>query len=1585
MTKKYVYAALALSMGLTVTSFAATELLTTGENVIAVGGKLVNNSGYPSNEYPGCIVDQSSATKYLNQQGISSGFVVMPTYGPTILKSFQMTTANDADGRDPASYQIFGTNDEITFEDLQAMDNTDGAQNNWTLIAEGTLSLPDDRKAMSDFIPVSNDTTYNAYKVIFPAVKDPAEGHMQVADIQFYEVETPDPDMDFGFLSSADMDYTVAVADPVSTNSSYATTDWDTSKPTKISNGNLEDRYANFAIKDVGVAIWPAVGMTKLESFQLCTFTNLACCDPTGYRIYGTEDFQMSPDNSLGDMENWILLGEGSLNMPLERTTWCDKVDVNATEFYRGYKLIFTDIRDESDPEATVVHVAEMQFFGTKQAKDLGDPILRPGDVAKPIDPAGGDWFAPACNYPANENPSNALDGDVNTKYLNNDVNRPGFIVTPKAGKTVVKSMKFWTANDAEDRDPKSWELYGTNEEIKSTDKSDGTAEEWTLIASGDVALPATRYAEGPLLAFDNSVSYASYKLIFPTMKGTALFQIADTLFYSDSEGTANIFQEGDTALAVSSGINESYRSKYTESTQHSIDGNTGTKYCLNPGQGTGIIYIPSASSSIVKGMTMTTGNDAEGRDPTSYVLYGTTDVVKSADFSTGESENWTLIAEGEINLPSARKTIIEEPIEIDNATAYSAYKIIFPTTKDDGQTVLQFSEIQFYGEVLKAAPENLINHPRDKFIAISTDVRPSSSYSTNPLESAAMLIDNVFGDPATKYYNQSCWTNNIGFIVTPTVSKELQFIEFYTANDYAERDPSSYKLYGTNDEITTVDNGSGNEENWTLIKEGTLDFPADRNAQCMDVISLDNPVTYSSYKMIFPTRKSNDSTTTGGYALGIQMSEVFLYSSGYERITETTDFIIAVADYATGSNYPAQEPPYASADGDIKIKYLNRGGAKTGFIVTPAVEVTPTAVMYTRANDSEGRDPVNVEIYGTNDPIIDQDNSAGDKENWTLVGEGSFETSAFRFRNSNIIYFTNTDAFTSYKVVFPTLWAGPEMQIGEFYFFDLSEPEPPTPVTFDFEGDVNYTGSAKGSITAGTEEGSYIVKGSGSDVWGSNDEFFFAAKKVEGDFDYTVCVENFDGTSNAWAKAGIMVREANADDIQTGNARRFALQVQTESGKSGSSSDYWASYRNAVGADVGEGQSVHRGPFVFPHLQRIVYVDGVLYGMISEDQGETWDVLSVIDTKNWADGQLGAELPLYIGMWVTSHEANSNDAAAEFSGVTLVDGYVPMEIVKQPNPEIELEEGEIFGTSAFGVIAFGTNAKFGWYKGNDAVDDSEINTVYASKKTEGTYQMTVQQNEYIMLSGESVVSVNPSTDPGKVQVWIYDTPNPGSLAAVKAAFDAFRMADQIYYMKDYLEIPADRADNYGTAFVGLLTPEETGTYYFYAASDDDSDFYLSTDDTPENLVRIAGINSGDWTNSREYTKYDYQKSAAVTLEGGKSYLFVGFHNEGGGGDNFSVAWATPSMGDVVPTTPIPAKYLSQYGAPSEKDLTLSYSVEGDELVLRWAAESGAVLEVAPTADSASWTILEGELVGGAWQFRAPMTEAAGYYRLKAE
>ena len=66
-------------------------------------------------------------------------------------------------------------------------------------------------------------------------------------------------------------------------------------------------------------------------------------------------------------------------------------------------------------------------------------------------------------NYPAAEAPFNLFDGDVNSKYLNFGKENSGFIVTPLIGATTIQSLVFSTANDAPERDPASWELFGTH------------------------------------------------------------------------------------------------------------------------------------------------------------------------------------------------------------------------------------------------------------------------------------------------------------------------------------------------------------------------------------------------------------------------------------------------------------------------------------------------------------------------------------------------------------------------------------------------------------------------------------------------------------------------------------------------------------------------------------------------------------------------------------------------------------------------------------------------------------------------------------------------------------------------------------------------------------------------------------------------------------------------------------------------------------------------------------------------------------------------------------------------------------------
>ncbi len=1055
MNKKYLLTALAVGVAVSASSsLAATKLLSSADNVIAVGGKAKNNSSYPANEAPGYLTDQDPSTKYLNGGQVFTGFIVTPTYGETVIKSMRFNTANDDANRDPATYELYGTNEKI-----KSADNSYGDQEEWTLISKGTLNLPAERLTASEFYSFENEVSYTSYRMIFPTLKGTGVS-MQIGDVQFYEIANPDPDVDYGILGALDYDATIAIQLPVGTDSRYDTTDWNGSPPANAIDLNYYNRYANFAKTNVGLAIWPAAGLTKLESFNIYTFTNRPSCDPMAYQLFGTLDFQKSANNSFGTNETWVLLGEGSLQTPTARETWSPEVSVDTTEWYRGYKLLFTDIRDAAATDAEVVHISEMQFYGLKEDIGIGEPLLIPGDVARPIN-ATKDinyWTTTSASaYPAAENPPAVIDGSVTTKYLNRAGEYTGFIVTPSAA-AAVKSFKMWTANDATERDPDAYQIWGRNTDYTETDNGFTTADGWTLIAEGAVALPTARQTEGPLVVVNNNASYKHYKVIFPSLRtnGNALMQLADMQLYSDEAGTAGILAAGNTIIAVQASKPGTHMANIKESSQFAIDVDTASKYYNGAGTDSGIIFQPMNSSTVVKAIELTTANDSPERDPASFILYGTNEEVVSPDYSRGTDETWEEIASGDLVLPDARKTKMEQPFIFDNEKAYSAYKIIFPTLrgKEDGTQEgigLQFSEIQFHGNIVKAAPVNLISNLRgDFFIAVRSAFSPSSKYNTDPLESPAMALD---GNPNTKYLNGGNYTNNLGMIITPAAGKKaVQWMEFTTANDHDGRDPMSYKLYGTDDPITSEDNSDGSAENWTLVAEGALDLPSARlDSTYMLELPAATPA-FTSWKIVFPTIRGADvgGETIGAVQTTMQFADIQLIAPGYEYFLSVEDFAIAVGDFMSGSSYPAQEGPFAVADGNIKVKYLNYGKARSGFIVTPTELITPNALMYTTANDSPDRDPTTVEVYGTDDPITSMNNSAGIEENWTLIAEGALATDAFRYRNSGILRFENEAAYTSYKVIFPTVKdsaVANSMQLGEFYFYSLSdtpEPEPP-------------------------------------------------------------------------------------------------------------------------------------------------------------------------------------------------------------------------------------------------------------------------------------------------------------------------------------------------------------------------------------------------------------------------------------------------------------------------------------------------------------------------------------------------------------
>ena len=332
--------------------------------------------------------------------------------------------------------------------------------------------------------------------------------------------------------------------------------------------------------------------------------------------------------------------------------------------------------------------------------------ILGPGDsiIAIDVDPLFSN-----SSYPGGEPPAAVLDNDANTKYLNFGGRNSGFIVSPAFGNSQVQSFVITTANDAEGRDPTSWELWGTNETIVSLDNSDGMAENWTLVDSGTVALPDTRFTAGPVVNVNNASDYSSYRFSFPTLKCDRLMQIADVAFFESTDGSgSSVLATGDPILAIQLPRTPS---DYPcgEAPTFALDGDPTTKHLNFGKENTGFIVTPSAAD-VVRSFQITTANDSPSRDPSSWELYGTNDSIVSADNSQGDGENWTLIDSGAVDLPMDRMTAGSRVV-VNNDTAYSSFRMIFRTQRDPSAgdaDSLQFADIQFFNVVPEPASVGL-------------------------------------------------------------------------------------------------------------------------------------------------------------------------------------------------------------------------------------------------------------------------------------------------------------------------------------------------------------------------------------------------------------------------------------------------------------------------------------------------------------------------------------------------------------------------------------------------------------------------------------------------------------------------------------------------------------------------------------------------------------------------------------------------------------------------------------------------------------------------------------------------------------
>jgi len=137
--------------------------------------------------------------------------------------------------------------------------------------------------------------------------------------------------------------------------------------------------------------------------------------------------------------------------------------------------------------------------------------------------------------------------------------------------------------------------------------------------------------------------------------------------------------------------------------------------------------------------------------------------------------------------------------------------------------------------------------------------------------EDAAKAFDN---DPDTKYLNFD--KKNAGVTVKLNVGRVITGFTLTTANDFPGRDPTSYKLYASNDGVT-----------WTLIGEGNLSL-TDSRKTTSSMIAVTNTNPYIYYYIFFPTTKAGEGC--GLNCDSMQIAEItFYYQSGNTATSTAT------------------------------------------------------------------------------------------------------------------------------------------------------------------------------------------------------------------------------------------------------------------------------------------------------------------------------------------------------------------------------------------------------------------------------------------------------------------------------------------------------------------------------------------------------------------------------------------------------------------------------------------------------------------------------------------------------------------------
>ena len=296
--------------------------------------------------------------------------------------------------------------------------------------------------------------------------------------------------------------------------------------PDKVVDANTNSKFLTFRNNNAGVILKPTNSNLVFNRLSLWTANDYPDRDPASYIIYGSTSNLTGSAGTNIPISSLTAIASGNVTLQNARRTGPTVIQFANSVAYTSYVVVFPTVRNSSEP---LTQISEIQLSqGTNPPLAVAMADARGGQLQQDVFAFG----AIGTHWPDFESPDHAIDGNVDTKFLITRSTNAGLLASPQAGAARVNTLTFWTANDSPERDPTTYLVFGFTNRITQTS---GTLPlNATLLAEGTLTLPANRKSGPVQVSFNNSTAYASYLVVFPTVKNspsTSITQISELQF----------------------------------------------------------------------------------------------------------------------------------------------------------------------------------------------------------------------------------------------------------------------------------------------------------------------------------------------------------------------------------------------------------------------------------------------------------------------------------------------------------------------------------------------------------------------------------------------------------------------------------------------------------------------------------------------------------------------------------------------------------------------------------------------------------------------------------------------------------------------------------------------------------------------------------------------------------------------------------------------------------------------------------------------------------------------------------------------